>query len=188
MMFDKVGRSLRLSQKTNQVEVLGNEWKWTKSKLSTVGSFEGGGEIQCSWRWKGGKKGLANDALFRLDLNYKSKMEWKIFSPQRYSILWSPTQWLVTRRINCLKLVGRSYKCQNHCLISRLEQNRNGEGLTIWHNGGKGGRSELDNQNFVPTRSWSLVIVLGWRADYTPFFCSDTFECPVVNMGVEPQV
>ena len=34
----------------------------------------------------------------------------------------------------------------------------------------EGGRSELDDQNFVPTRSWSLVIVLGWRADYTPFF------------------
>ena len=34
---------------------------------------------------------------------------------------------------------------------------------------------------------WSLC----WGGELTTlrfFFCSDTFECPVVNMGVEPQV
>lgn len=69
----------------------------------------------------------------------------------------------------CLNLVGRSYKCQNLCLTLRLEQKEmvRDSQFDMME---KGGGSELDNQNLVLTRSWSLVILLGWRADCTPFF------------------
>ena len=110
MMFDKVGKEPSF--------VTENQSSWSikwRVELKPRASYllwdpsreeEKSNAVQYG---KGAKKAWWTMLLFRLDLNCKSKMEWKIFSPQRYSILWSPTQWLVTRRVNCLKLVGRSF-------------------------------------------------------------------------------